>query len=211
MSQFTDQSVMTQIQYAVIESPDGGQTWASGLWSEDEVVSYLNQRQNQFLKDTSLQFGIATINATAGVSIYDLPNDWINTVRVLWIDEEGVSVELGRSDTWEADYGMPGWNETDGIPKIFYDGGAPTTLEIMPAPTTDGTLQIHYTPYAALLTGDGELFTVPAEFVTGIKYGALEDMLSKVGRANDPPRAQYCRSRFQLGIEVARLLVGGFD
>lgn len=207
---FTDQSVMNMIQYVVIEPPDLGATWPSGLWTQAEVVQYLNQRQNMFLKNTHFQFGIADIAATEGTGKYDLPNDWITTIRVLWIDEDGNSKELPRSDWWEADNGIPTWSYVDGTPLIFYDGGKPTTLELIPAPDEDGTVQVHYVPYSALLDGSGELMTLPGEFVPPIKYGALSDMFSKVGRGQDAVRAKYCESRFNLGMEVGRLLVEGF-
>lgn len=207
---FKDIDILQQIQFTVIEPPDNGLNWPSGLWTHDEVVQYLDQRQNMFLKDTHFQFGIANIAATSGTGTYDLPDDWINTIRVLWIAEDGSTKELPRSDTWEADNGIPTWSYINGTPLLFYDGGKPITLRLMPAPDEDGTIQVHYVPYSALLTGDGELMTLPGEFVGPIKYGALSDMFSKVGRAQDPVRAKYCEDRYQLGLEVARLLVEGY-
>jgi len=206
---FTDQSVMSQIQNAMIEPADGGQTWPSGLWNIDEVVSYLNQRQNLFLKYTQLQFGIGNIDATAGTGTYDLPDDWITTVRVVWQALDGSTRELGRSDFWEADNGIPNWTQADGTPLIYFDGGKPISITVMPAPDADGTIIVEYVPYAGLLDGTAEPFSVPDECVPALKYGAMADMLSKVARSQDP-RADYCNQRFQLGIELARLLVGGF-
>lgn len=211
---YTDQALLQQIQYTVIEPPDGGVTWPSGLWTREEVLNYLNQRQNRFLKETHLQFGIALIQGVVGTIYYDLPWDWIATVRVLWINDEGETSALMRSDTWEADNGIPTWSYVKGLPKIYYDGGAPISLAIMPPPdgtppVTPGTIQIHYVPTAVDLTGDGEILTIPNEFVPSVKYGGLADMLMKVGRAQDP-RAQYCSQRYQLGVEIARLLVKGF-
>jgi len=75
---FTDQQIEQQIQYTVIEPPDLGATWPSGLWTAAEVVDYLNQRQHRFLKDTHLQIGLANIPVTQGTSLYDLPDDWID-------------------------------------------------------------------------------------------------------------------------------------
>jgi hypothetical protein len=193
----------------MIEPPDGGQTWPSGLWSLAEVVNYLNQRQNLFLKYTQLQFGMANIPAVNGTATYDLPDDWITTVRVVWVALDGSTRELGKSDYWEADNGIPSWTQTDGTPLLYYDGGKPITITVMPAPDADGTIFIEYVPYAALLDGTGEIMTLPDEFVPSIKYGVMADMLTKVARSQDP-RADYCNQRFQLGIELARLLVGGF-
>ena len=34
-----DQDLLTALQYALIEPPDGGASWLSGLWTRDESVS----------------------------------------------------------------------------------------------------------------------------------------------------------------------------
>lgn len=206
---FTDQELMQQIQNTVIEPPDLGQTWPSGLWTMAEVAQYLDQRQNMFLKDTHFQFGIANITATSGTGLYDLPDDWINTIRVLWIRGNGTSKELTPSDTWEADNGIPTWSYVNAEPLLYFDGGKPITILLMPTPNANGTVQIQYVSYAAVLDGSGEIITLPDEFAHSLKYGALSDMLTKVGRGQDV-RAEYCEQRFQLSMEVARLLVEGF-
>lgn len=206
----TDQQVMNEIQLTMIEPPDNGATWPSGLWTQDEVIGYMNQRQNRFLKDTLVQIGIANITTQIGVGTYDLPDDWINTVRVLMIRSDNTTKELARSDTWEADHGIPTWSYVVDEPKLYYDGGTPLTVRLMPIPEAVYTLQIHYTPLGAVLDGTGELLTLPDEMIPTIKYGALADMFSKVGRANDANRAKYCEDRFMLGVEITRMLLGGF-
>lgn len=207
----TDQEVLQQIQNTVIEPPDLGQTWPSELWTKVEVASYVDQRQNRLLKDTHLQWGIANITGVQGTIIYDLPDDWINTIRVVWIFQDGTTKELARSDTWEADHGKPSWSYVQGTPDMYYDGGKPITLRIIPKPNVNGTIQIQYVPYSAIVEGDGELMTVPDEFVVSVKYGALADMFSKVGRGQDVNRAKYCEQRYALGVELARMLVLGFE
>ena len=205
---FTDQQIMNMIQFVMIETPNNGATWDSGLWTQTEVIDYLNHRQNRFLKDTHLQIGIANIDAVQGTAEYNLPDDWINTVRVAWIALDGTTKELTRSDVWEADYGIPTWSYVQATPKVYYDG-KPLVIKIMPVPNAAGTIQVHYVPLASIFDGTGEIATVPDEFVHPIKYGALTDMFSKIGRANDP-RAQYCSQRYLLGQEIARLLLGGW-
>jgi hypothetical protein len=59
------------------------------------------------------------------------------------------------------------------------------------------------------LSGNGSLMTLPDEFVVPLKYGAMADMLTKVSRVQDV-RAQYCESRYAMGVEIAKLLLGGF-
>jgi hypothetical protein len=208
---FTDQAVLEQAQYTMLEPPDGGQTWDSDLWTLEEVSGYLTQRQNRLLKNTHLQVGIADITVTAGTAVFALPDDWINTIGVVYTDSGGNTIELMRSDTWEADYGIPTWSYVQATPKLYSDADTePLTIRIMPVPDDDGTLQIYYVPLGAPLDGSGELMTVPDEFVPSVKYGLLSDMFAKVGRAHDPGRAKYCQDRFSLGIELGNLLLGGW-
>lgn len=208
---FTDQQVFNQIQYTVIEPPDNGATWPSGLWTADEVIRYTNQRQNRFLKDTHLQIGIADIAATTNVIQYALPDDWINTVRVMWVAQSGAIKELTRSDVWEADNGIPTWTQTAGVPLIYMDSNSPPlTIKIAPKPSQNGVIRLHYVPYSPAIDGTGERIVLPSEYVPALKYGILADMFSKVGRANDPARADYCTQRYQLGIELSRMLLKGW-
>lgn len=208
----TDQQVMEQIQYAVIEPPDQGQTWPSGLWSMTEVVNYLTQRQNRFIRDTAVQIGISDyIPTLQGTYAYDLPDDWIQTVGVVWFNANGIGTELIRSDSWEADLGIPSWPTTQAPPKLFMDSSGPTlTIRIAPVPDQAGNLQIYYIPIAPDLTGAGEILIVPDEIaIPVLKYGAMADMLWKVARAMDP-RAQYCEQRYTLGIELTKMLLSGW-
>ena len=202
---------MEEIQYSMIEPPDGGQTWPSGLWDVIEVSGYLTQRQNRFLKDTHLQVGIADIPGQVGNSRYDLPTDWIATVRVVWVPDAGSIRPLGRADMFQADHGYPTWGYIDGTPSLYTDADVPTlTLQIAPAPNAPGKFQIMYVPMAPALDGSGDCLTIQPEFHAALKYGVMADMLTKTSQANDPSRAQYCEDRFQLGMEIAEMLLNGF-
>ena len=56
----------------------------------------------------------------------------------------------------------------------------------------------------------GVAFDVPDEFVPGIKWGTMADMLSKVGRAQDPARAAFCESRYRQSVEAAKMILNGW-
>jgi hypothetical protein len=212
----SDIQLLTQMQYTMIEPVDGGLSWQSGLWTAQEVLNYLNQRQNRFLKDTQMQIGLAMIPAAAGTLQYDLPDDWITTVRVVWISSDRATRELIRSNAWEADNGIPSWTYVAGAPIIYIDVDTPVlTIKVAPLPDEDGTIQVQYVPLAGLLTGQnitplGEPFTLPDEFVPYVKYGALADMWSKVGRGMDPERAAYCQDRYMMGVEIGKMMLMGW-
>jgi len=46
---------------------------------------------------------------------------------------------------------------------------------------------------------------VPDDLAWVVKWGAMADLLSKAGQAQDLPRADYCQKRWMQGIEVARI------
>lgn len=232
-----DQSLLTAVQYALVEPPTGGLSYASELWSVAEILGALDHRQQRLLKTTHLQVGIVEIPTVIGQERYTLPDDWIATVMVLWgdqtVNEAGQQVvawagggatvlwedlgdfirirEVPRADMHQADLGHPTWETTPARPLAYSDADTPTrTIQLMPAPHAAGTLYVLYVPLAQPPTGAGEPLQVPDEWCLPVlKYGVLATALGKVGRPHDPQRAQYCEWRARLGEEVTRLLLAG--
>lgn len=212
----TDQQILTVLQYAAMESPDLGATWPSGLWTREEVLAYLNERQNRFLKATLIQLGVTQTDnlnpIPARQSIIPLPPDWIATVSVYWTGSDGTTRELVRADSFEADHGDPLWTTTAGTPLFYLDYAQPTLqLRIGPIPDQPGLINLLYVPMAEALTGDGDVNAqLPDEFVdAALKYGPLADMFTKDGRGKNPEKAAYCEDRFHLGIEAAAIILAG--
>jgi hypothetical protein len=205
-----DQDFLEQLQYTMIEPPDGGSSWPSDLWSRDEVLDYASERQDRFIKNTHQRLATTSIAVVAGTYEYALPSNWIATSRVYWQPTTGQKKALVKSDGWEADHGIGNW-KTQGIPKLYTDVDPATlTLRIMPVPSVPGTLEVLYVANCTAVTGDGLTLDLPDDFLPNIKYGVLSDMFSKVGRANDPIRAEYCQQRFDLGIEIVNILLKGY-
>lgn len=208
-----DQTLLTDLQYALIEPPDGGANWPSGLWTRDEVLHALTERQNRLLKDTLLLTTVSPlIPAAATVHRFPLPADLIRIVAVVWRGSDGYVRELLRVDSFEADHALPTWETTDTNPPLVYMEEETPTLQIQiaPAPSVPGNLDLLYVALAPALTGNGQAFTVPDEWTVGLKYGTLADLLSKDGRGQDLSRAQYAEARFQLQIEISRIILKGW-
>lgn len=213
-----DQTLLTGIQYAVIEPPDGGASWPSGLWSRDEVLSYLNQRQDRLLKQSLIYLKTSTdleeiIGSTSQFPIRLLPLDWLRTMSVVWTGVDGQIKELQRLDSFEADHGGTDYWRTAEATAPFgyleYDTEN-LTIAVVPIPTVDGALTILYVPTGVPLTGNGVSLLVPDELETGVKYGTLADMLWKDGRGKDALRAQYCEERYNMTVEAAQLILQGW-
>lgn len=213
--QVLDTDILREIQFHLVEDVDGGITWSSGLWTVNEVISYLNQRQYTMLKETGIlmkRSDLLPINP--GDIRRSVPPDLIATQRVVWKSNDATPVytEIPRSDLFEADHGFPSWQGTPGIrPKGYTDGDQATLLiGIYPVTSLAGNLQLLYVFLSAVLSNSGISVTVPDEFVPGLKYGVMADMLSKDGRGKDPQRAEYCEARYKETIEAGKLILRGW-
>lgn len=207
----TDQQILTLLQYALVEPPDGGASWPSGLWTRDEVIAAFNTRMQQYLRDTQAIATRIEIPVVAGTNPVTLPVDWIATLAANWRTTGGVRSPLTPSDSFEIDLALPSWETTPNTPIVLLDGDDGTlTARLGPVPIADGTLELLYVALATPANGSGVTLTIPDEALDGIKYGTLADLLSKVGRGADPMRAQYCQERFELGELVTEILLGGW-
>ncbi len=214
-----DNALLDEIQSTLLEPRDAGVTIPSGLWTPEELLAYLNQRQNRFLKTTLLQVGLADITVTAGVARYALPDDWLTTVDVFWRSSTGVYTPLLRGDSFEADHGLDDWATTRGTPLLYLDEDSPLlTIRLAPLPIANGRLLLFYVPQAAPLVSaadpanENHVLTVPDEYAHAAgKYGVLAEAFGKDGRGADPSRAAYCEGRYQLGVEMAQILLTGWS
>lgn len=212
----TDQQLFSSVQRRLNEPPNGGQSFFTQRWTHDELVRTAADRQDALLKATHLQIGMATtlpgvLEEQAGNPLVTLPDDWIATVALIRFPAGGRPYLVDLADSWSADYGDRTMVAAAGVPTLCLDAETPSrTLRLIPAPAVVAPLLLYYVPRAAVLTGTGEFCTVPDELALPVlQYGILADLLSKVGRGQDLPRAQYCRQRWQLGVEVTEILLKG--
>lgn len=217
----TDQQVFNEIQAQLLETQNSGASYSSGHWTASEVISYANQRQSEFCKLTGILLSRATLPTVPQINRHPLPTNWITTHRVVFqaapdpqTNIPGEYTEVPRGDGFEADHAAVDWPfnfATDGVPHLYTDGEVPTLqLQVMPATSAIGVLQILYVALPATLTGLGVALTVPDEFVPAIKWGIISDMLGKVGRAQDPVRALWAEAQYQLGVEAAKVMLAGW-
>ncbi len=208
----SDQALATLIQYALLEPPDGGAGWPSGLWTRDEVFAILSQRQDRLLFESQLLVTPTTLAVVATQHRIALPADWIRTISLVWVGDDGTTRELPRSDSFEADHLIQTWESTDTpYPLVYLEVEAPhLEVQIAPAPSGNGTLHLLYVRTGTELTGNGVDLVVPDELAHAVKYGALADLLSKDGRGRRPDLAAYAEQRFGLAVEATRLMLLGW-
>lgn len=208
-----DTQILGELQEILVEPNDGGATWPSGLWTSAEVVDYLNQRQRRFMQETQAVVSRSSQGIVPAVPRQAIAQNWVATRRVAFQPVGGLPFQaLSPGDQFEMDQFSPSWASSPAARPTLYSDADPQTLELVILPPTlgNGTLHFLFVEQPAPLTGLGATFTVPDEFVPTIKWGTLEDMLSKVGRAHDPIRAQIAGQYYSFGVEAAKALMGGF-
>lgn len=207
----TDQTILAEMQRVTLEGVgDLGATWPSGMWTLAEVLGYLNQRQQRFLAATGLVWTRTETAITLNQANQATPAAWIATVLNAYKSGAGVYTELRKLSAQELDYILPSWPGSSAVaPKGYYevDGDTQTTY-VVPIPTDAGSaIERYYVAMAATLTQTPAVnFGVPDEFVPTIKYGALADMFSKVGQANNPVLAEACEARWAEGVALGTLM-----
>jgi hypothetical protein len=211
----TDADQLTEVAWRVLETDN---TLNSGIFTVAEVANYFNQRQNRFNRDALLVLAHQPLVGVAAQATYDLPQDWIATLRVTWKpvlfvgDNSGAISPVTKSSRYAAEHGLQDSN-LPALPIGFDDTSSPGTLQIemIPPPQTNGVIEILY---ACVLEALGfgvvpDIFDTPDEFVPFITYGVLADMFSKLGQGESLELAAYCEERYQEGIGIAKLLIAG--
>lgn len=213
MSQPTDQDILSEVQLLLLEPPDGGATFPSGLWTPAEVLSVANEVQQQFLKDTACLLTPAIQATLPSVKRQILPADWIITQDVAWEDADGLIIGVPRGDDVQADFGVPDWESVaQPRPQLWTDASLPTLqLQLMPAPNDVGALWLLYVALGTQLTGLGVPLTVPENATPYVKWGILAVLLGKVGRQLEPEKVEYCQWRYQEGVAGVAALLNGWS
>lgn len=212
----TDVALLKRMQYLLLEGPNGadanGTTVLTEMFTIQQMLDVLNQRQEKFIRDTACIFVRATQGSTPGIARYALPPDWIHTRRLSWQPNNGQIKSLARTDAFQLDHGMLDWQQNQDVPTTYNDGSdLPTlTVELAKAPAGVGTMVLGYVPQPVTLDGTGISLNIPDEMAEcGVMWGALADLLSADGPANDPERAQFCEMRYSLCVDMTRAMLEG--
>lgn len=210
----SDSEILGDVQFAVMEPYNNGQTITSELWTITEVIGYLNDRVSRFVAETKIALVRATHVTTPGVSRYDLSvvsTGIVDLARVAWLTNASYSYELERAEMLRYDLLDNSWPVNPAIPLGYSITLQPNlSIDLMPPPDAQGFLDLLYTGLGTALSNTGVTLPLPDDFAPIIKWGVVADMLKKDGLAHDAERAAYAEQRFSEGVELAKILVGLF-
>ena len=210
----TDTYVLNDLVYKMLENGKADAAFPSmvtAMFTPQELIDTLNRVQQDFMLTTGMVITRTPIAAQTGKALYDLPADSIRPRRLTWTGTDLQTRVLTQSDTWELDNGdLASWQQSRGVPIAWQENQLQQQqIGIAPLPNTNGSIGLLYVALAQTLTGLGVTFTVPDDWTPYIMYGAIADLLASDGDAYDPARAEYAQRRYDEGIELARLVLGG--
>jgi len=218
MAYLTDAILLNEVQYDLIEAPDSGATFPSGLWTAAEVLAQLNDAQRLYVKATRIMVGrsnftVAALDQRIDIEAIGGLEDVVQIIRVSYVTSDGVFHEIPATDLFGADHGRPAWaGETASVPLAHtVTDGLTTELIFIPAPTDQGTVWLHFIPRLPTLdlSFGGQVLAMPSEFTLGVKWKLLATLLGKPGRAQDVQRAALCEQRYQDMVTLGKELVEG--
>lgn len=195
--------LLSEIQRHLLEPTiDGGVTWT--IATQAEVEDLLNQRIARFQLETGLLETSETWSSTTD-SVFDLASNLIDITRVTW---DGVVLE--RTDEHAADTLYVGWRAVTGTPEAYVESPKPSlSIQLVPSPALAGDLVVEYTYVPTAVGAACTNMPFPTIFCWAIKWGVIADLLKREGELNDPQRALYAEGRFNEGVELAKMMVGG--
>lgn len=211
----TDSNLCNEIQMTLIETPNSGVSYGSGLYTSAEVAARLNYRLRDFYKRTKIVTKRDATNyaANANQREQNLPLDCIDVIRVAYPDTNGSVVALmpesiGATDMLVNDL----WDSNAAVDQpgsYSLDNAGVKQLSFLPPPATARTVDFVYVPQPTTLasTPDTTLIECPDDFTPYLKWGVLADLFGKSGETYDPVRAGICNQLYELGVQMARLMV----
>lgn len=202
--------VLSQIQYALVETVDGGVTVSSGLWTVAELRDAVDNAQQWVVAEATPIFYRATLVTVPNETRYPLPQDWIATRRVVWASADGrTKVDLSRDSSWSADYLTPFWpTHMQQRPQIYSDvDGVMPELQVMPAAIDNGVLEVTYVPVTPI---PSSTWTIPDMLIPMAKWKAIAYLLAKDGRGQDLPRAAVADALAMQGMAALKIFLKGW-
>jgi hypothetical protein len=207
----TNWDLVTQLEYMLLEPAAPGGTWmGSQQFTLAQINGALERRRDMFLRETGAVVTRSTlaVAAPAASGRIAFSEDLLVLRRLAWTpDAIPVTTPLIRDDAWSAQHYAPRWT-TDVLTEPYTYGTSdtpPLVVQLVPAPTLPGTLDICAIQRGPTLAPLAETaLGVPNDWAWVVLYGALMDLLQADGLALDPGRAAYCQSRWDQGVAAAQ-------
>lgn len=205
----TDRDLVTALQDNLLEPATPTGWTGTEQFTLEALVSAIQRRRNQWLLETGMVVTERLISGPARPGTrFALPANLIDVRRVGWIEGNGRETVLSREDAYSLKaFAGPSWNLGPTITPLGYSVGTvpPLQMQIAPEPQQGGRIRL-----LAIETPPdlNPIFNVslrlPNDWTWAIRFGALADLLTQAGPAQDIPRGTYCQQRWAQAVKTAQ-------
>lgn len=205
----TDQDLIAEIQ-SQLQEPISKTSWVgTPQFGFQQVVNAIQQARDKFFMESGLGISVEVVNSAGSVNgSVELPDHVIDVRRVMWQDANNVYYTLWRVDQYDLTAASPEWFLTPGVPTDFSTVlQQPIMIQLSPPPVDQGNLLVLATNSGNPLSPATEptVLGVPDDLAWVVKFGALANLFAQDGPGQDLSRAQYCTTRWNDGIQLARI------
>lgn len=206
-SNLTAQSLALTIE-SHLQEPDSTVTWTgSEQFSLEQIESSIERRVNEFLLKTGVMQSSDTQIVTAGNGRVQLDDATLDISAAYWLNLSSSSQPLYKGDAREFNSYGNGWSLNGSSPIAFSLVTEPALiLQLAPRPIDNGTLNlISIQSCPTVSIASNTVLPVPNDLLWVVKWGVLADLLNETGISNNSPMVEYCKTRWDDGIEAAKL------
>ena len=213
----TDTNVYDLIEYHLLE-PATGATWTgTNQFSIADLWQSCSRRRNEMLQLAACNMAELTLNCIPNTNTVAVPDSALDVRRVRWVPASGMGspVTLQRGDVLSFQRFTPNYLQTNANPMRWdiLSGLEASTLGA-PANTLlalilDTLVNVPSTVQVLTIAGapdfsppGGNPLLLPDDWAWVLKFGALADILSKEEEGRDILRAEYCRKRYNEGLQL---------
>ncbi len=204
--------------YHLLEPVPVAAAWVgSGQFTLPQLIDAVEQVRDAFLLETAAVIHRRTqlVDPVPADGRVDMSESVANVRRAAWKTANGIITILRREDEWGlTHYASRSWITAGADAPIAYSVGEtpPLELQLAPLSTTAGTLDLLTVERGPALTAyDTTLLAIPDDWVWVVIFGALAELLNKDGIAYDPARSEYCKARYDHGVQLAAAAPVLFD
>lgn len=212
----TDEQVVNWTLAALLEPPLTPSWTGTGQFQFSQIVASLQNRINTWLTDCGANVARNIQNVGTGPTGARpfLPEGVLDVRRAAWLDLAGRYSTLWRDDEYAMQAFRHGANLRPADPPAVWGKFTvpPVGIDLYPPPLNPGQVetlvvtsgpQIGTSP--AQIVASPTVLDIPEDFVWGMMFGALSDLLSADGPMRDPERAKYAEERYQESAELYRM------
>jgi hypothetical protein len=210
----TDTDIYNLIEYHLLEPATGALWTGTNQFAISDLWQSCSRRRNEMLQLAACNMAEVSLACIPNTNTVPVPDSALDVRRVRWVPAagKGSPVTLQRGDVLSFQRFTANYLQTNTQPMrwdILSGQEAPGVANTLLALVLDALVNVPSTVQVLTIAGapdfnppGGNPLLIPDDWMWVLKFGALADILSKEEEGRDIARAQYCRKRYEEGLQL---------